>query len=105
MTILHDAYTALLSGLTTYHPDYPDEIIWEYEGYKVCIKPIDLERNVCRLRIPDESTGWFMNDKLHREDGPAIEHVNGTKMWWLNGRAYSKEDYEKEIQKTGDNGV
>ena len=28
---------------------------------------------------------WFLNNKLHREDGPAIEYVNGNKEWWLNG--------------------
>ena len=28
---------------------------------------------------------WFLNDKQHREDGPAIEFANGTKYWYLNG--------------------
>jgi|TARA_R110000851_G_scaffold324557_1_gene491931 hypothetical protein len=28
---------------------------------------------------------WFMNGKLHREDGPAIEWANGNKSWWVNG--------------------
>ena len=28
---------------------------------------------------------WFLNGRLHREDGPAIEHVNGSKFWYLNG--------------------
>jgi hypothetical protein len=28
---------------------------------------------------------WYLNDKLHREDGPAMEHVNGKKAWCLNG--------------------
>jgi len=28
---------------------------------------------------------WFLNDKLHREDGPAIEWASGAKEWWLNG--------------------
>jgi len=23
---------------------------------------------------------------LHREDGPAVEWINGTKQWWLNGK-------------------
>lgn len=25
---------------------------------------------------------------LHREDGPAIEHVNGHKEWWINGKLH-----------------
>ena len=28
---------------------------------------------------------WRLNDKLHREDGPAAEYANGTKAWWLSG--------------------
>ena len=34
---------------------------------------------------------WFLNGKLHREDGPAIELTNGTKHWYLNGK-YHRED-------------
>jgi hypothetical protein len=29
---------------------------------------------------------WYLNDKLHREDGPAIEDTNGNKRWFLNGK-------------------
>ena len=29
---------------------------------------------------------WFLNDKLHREDGPAYEHHNGSKYWYLNDK-------------------
>ncbi len=29
---------------------------------------------------------WYLNDKLHREDGPAIERSNGDKFWFLNGK-------------------
>jgi hypothetical protein len=28
---------------------------------------------------------WHLNGKLHRKNGPAIEHRDGTKEWWLNG--------------------
>jgi hypothetical protein len=28
---------------------------------------------------------WYLNNKLHREDGPAIESANGYKSWYLNG--------------------
>ena len=31
---------------------------------------------------------WYLNDKLHREDGPAIEYAGGTKAWWLNGELH-----------------
>ena len=29
---------------------------------------------------------WFINGKLHRIDGPAVEHPNGSKLWYLNGK-------------------
>jgi hypothetical protein len=34
---------------------------------------------------------WYLNGKLHREDGPAIEWPNGTKYWVLNG-IWHRED-------------
>ena len=34
---------------------------------------------------------WFLNGKLHREDGPAIERSDGTKQWLLNGYAHRED--------------
>ena len=31
---------------------------------------------------------WYLGDKLHREDGPAVEHTDGTKFWYLNGNRH-----------------
>lgn len=31
---------------------------------------------------------WYLNGKLHREDGPAIEFANGTKYWFLHGERH-----------------
>jgi hypothetical protein len=32
---------------------------------------------------------WILpNGEYHREDGPAIEYVNGHKSWWLNGKRH-----------------
>jgi hypothetical protein len=39
----------------------------------------------------DGTKEWFLNDKLHREDGPAIERANGTKSWWLNGELHRED--------------
>ena len=36
---------------------------------------------------------WYLNGKLHREDGPAIEYVDGDKEWWLNGKEYTQEEH------------
>jgi hypothetical protein len=29
---------------------------------------------------------WYLNDKCHREDGPAVIHPDGRQEWWLNGK-------------------
>jgi hypothetical protein len=34
---------------------------------------------------------WHLNGKSHREDGPAIECVNGDKFWHLNGEAHRED--------------
>jgi len=34
---------------------------------------------------------WYLNDWLHREDGPAVEHANGNKLWYLNGELHRED--------------
>ncbi len=34
---------------------------------------------------------WYLNEVLHREDGPAVEYPNGQSCWFLNGQ-YHRED-------------
>ena len=31
---------------------------------------------------------WYLNGRLHREDGPAYEGSDGTKKWYLNGELH-----------------
>jgi hypothetical protein len=38
---------------------------------------------------------------MHRKDGPAVEHRNGYKEWWVNGKLHREdgpaiEDYNKK---------
>ena len=40
----------------------------------------------------DGSKSWYLNGKLHRTDGPAIEYADGTKQWFLNDKYVSMED-------------
>ena len=42
---------------------------------------------------------WCLNGKYHRVDGPATEYANGGKRWWLNGKQYSESAYWKELNK------
>ena len=40
---------------------------------------------------------WWQNGKRHRLDGPAIEWADGFKGWYLNGKYYSEDAFNKEI--------
>ena len=35
----------------------------------------------------------------HREDGPAVVFMNGTKWWYLNGEEYTELEHEQEVIK------
>jgi hypothetical protein len=34
---------------------------------------------------------WYLNGKLHREDGPAVRYSNGDKFWYLNGKRHRED--------------
>ena len=34
---------------------------------------------------------WYLNGKLHREDGPAVEFTNGYKEWVFNGKLHRED--------------
>lgn len=38
--------------------------------------------------IPNGDKYWYLNDLFHREDGPAIEWNNGSKQWYKNGKLH-----------------
>ena len=38
-----------------------------------------------KVTVFSDVTKWELNDRLHREDGPAVEWTPGGKEWWLNG--------------------
>ena len=39
----------------------------------------------------DETKEWYINGKLHREDGPAIERSNGFNSWYINGKLHRED--------------
>ena len=41
---------------------------------------------------------WYLNGRLHRLDGPAIEYADGYKEWWLNGKNYTEEEFIAKTQ-------
>ena len=41
--------------------------------------------------LPSGTKFWYLNRKLHREDGPAVEYANGDKEWYLNGKCHRED--------------
>ena len=42
---------------------------------------------------------WYLNGKRHREDGPAIEYADGNKFWFLNGERVTEEEHKRMTSK------
>jgi len=40
---------------------------------------------------PNGSRVWYLNNKLHREDGPAIEYRDGSRAWYLNDKLHRED--------------
>jgi hypothetical protein len=36
---------------------------------------------------------WYLNDKRHREGGPAVELANGDKEWYLNDKELTEAEF------------
>ena len=45
----------------------------------------------------DGSKFWFLNYKLHHEDGPAVEYADGGKEWYLNGNLHREDGPAVEL--------
>jgi hypothetical protein len=43
------------------------------------------------IEYADGSKQWILNGKRHRTDGPAVEYADGTKMWYLNGECHRED--------------
>ena len=41
----------------------------------------------------DGSKEWFLNGLRHRVDGPAVEWADGTKAWYLNNKEYTEDEF------------
>ena len=48
----------------------------------------------------DGSKRWYLNGQLHREDGPAIERFDGSKSWYLNSEFLTEEEHKKATEPT-----
>ena len=43
------------------------------------------------------SKSWWINGKRHRTDGPAVECADGYEEWWINGTQYSEQSFNEYI--------
>jgi len=43
------------------------------------------------IELADGGKEWYLNGKHHREGGPAIEYADGTKEWYLNGELHRED--------------
>jgi len=110
MTLLHDAYTALLSGLT--HRTC-NEIHWhDKDGNPITVEPVDVESCIYRVRryYEDGSLDLEMNYRQNQPHGKSVwwyrngqkwwetDYVNGQIhgrdiMWYVNGQIHCEVDY------------
>ena len=71
---------------------YDDRTEWYLNG--------ELHReNGPAIEYADGTKVWHLNGNRHRVDGPAVEYADGSKYWYLNGIQYSEADWKKEIEK------
>lgn len=54
-----------------------------------------------KVRIHSNGTKeWYLDNKLHREDGPAVERADGDKAWYINGKLH-REDGPSVVRHNG----
>ena len=79
---------------------YEQYIIIDKHGYKFYYK--DREMNISHredgpaIEHADGSKRWYFHGKRHREDGPAIELADGSKFWCLNDKLHREDGPAKE---------
>ena len=41
---------------------------------------------------------WYLDDKRHRIDGPAVEYVYGGKEWYLDGKCLTQAQWLEAVK-------
>ena len=70
----------------TYENSFLDGI--RQENGPACPAPKVLTYTV---KVGDKYEHWFLNDTIHREDGPAVIDSEGTKQWYRNGLRHRED--------------
>jgi len=86
MSLLHDAYTALLAGLTY---KTGNEIHWYgKDGYPITVEPVDVGRESYIIRC------YYVDGGLCREVNYHQDQLHGKYQWWYpNGQLRWEENY------------
>jgi phage terminase Nu1 subunit (DNA packaging protein) len=51
------------------------------------------------IEYADGDRFWYIDGKLHREDGPAIERAGGYEAWYINGSELTQEQFNQRTAK------
>ncbi len=43
---------------------------------------------ICEIDADGNKRWWNVKGLLHREDGPAVEYIDGEQQWWVNGNIH-----------------
>ena len=52
--------------------------------------------------VENAGTFYYVNGKLHREDGPAEEYISGDKRWYINNKLHRLDGHAIEWSDDGD---
>lgn len=44
------------------------------------------------VREDENKSEWYLGDKLHKENGPAVVFADGTQEWWIDGKRHREDD-------------
>jgi|14BtaG_2_1085337.scaffolds.fasta_scaffold12863_6 hypothetical protein len=73
----------------------PTSIVWEPKNMKTKEKERVMSDYIdYKVRVYKDGTKewrWYLNDELHREDGPAVEYASGDKRWYLDGKLHRED--------------
>jgi hypothetical protein len=56
-----------------------------------------------KVEVTEFDTRWYnLKDELHREDGPAVEYLDGYKAYYINGKRHREDGPAIENENRGE---
>ena len=50
-----------------------------------------------KIEINHGNKCWYFDGDLHRTDGPAVEYSSGLKIWYLNKRQLTEQEWLSKV--------